>query len=396
MDDLLEDLRATVETLAAIDRPPCSEGEREAAEWIAARLDREGCDARVERTPAFPSYAPTHAGLSALAALGGLLARSRRPATRLAGGALAAAAGAGIVADCTNGPRVVRPLWQRRGTATSVIAQAGDRGAPRTLVVLAHHDAAPTGAIFDQSAQRWVAARFPQVIEAVDTAPPIWWPVFAGPFLAAAGALTGRRRLASVGAGLATAAAAGFADIARSPHVPGANDNLSGVAVLVGLARVLRERPVEGLRVVLVSAGAEETLQEGIRGLAPMVLDPLPRDRSWVVNVDTVGAPHLAMLEGEGCARMEDYTDPAFRDLVARCAAAAGVPLRRGLRARSSTDSVIASRTPLPTTTLVSLDDAKAQPHYHLMTDVPEHVQFPTVARAVRVVEATARALAAA
>ncbi len=31
-------LREVVETLAAIDRTPCSAGERESAEWLAARL----------------------------------------------------------------------------------------------------------------------------------------------------------------------------------------------------------------------------------------------------------------------------------------------------------------------------------------------------------------------
>ena len=35
-------------------------------------------------------------------------------------------------------------------------------------------------------------------------------------------------------------------DIARSPAVPGANDNLSGVAVLVAIADQLKRRPVEG------------------------------------------------------------------------------------------------------------------------------------------------------
>ncbi|HYF25948.1 MAG TPA: M28 family peptidase, partial [Baekduia sp.] len=195
---------------------------------------------------------------------------------------------------------------------------------------------------------------------------------------------------------LAGLSGAAMADIVRSPHVPGANDNLSACACLVALARAVRERPLRGLRVLLVSAGAEETLQEGIRGLAPRLLAPLPKDRTWVLNLDTVGSPHLVMLEGEGPLWMEDYTDPAFRDLVARCAAAAGVPMRRGMRARSSTDGVIASRIPLPTATLVSLDDAKMLSNYHLMSDVPENVDLGTVAEAATVAEAVARALAAA
>ena len=61
------------------------------------------------------------------------------------------------------------------------MAETGDGAADRTLVVLAHHDAAPTGRIFDQSLQKWLARRFPRVIERADTALPIWWPVFGRP-----------------------------------------------------------------------------------------------------------------------------------------------------------------------------------------------------------------------
>ena len=40
-------LHEVVEKLAAIDRTPCSEGERQAAEWLAARM-REGDGVRQE------------------------------------------------------------------------------------------------------------------------------------------------------------------------------------------------------------------------------------------------------------------------------------------------------------------------------------------------------------
>ena len=66
----------------------------------------------------------------------------------------------------------------------------------------------------------------------------MWWPVIAGPALSALGAATGRRGLARAGLFLSAGSAASFADIARHRIVPGANDNLSGVAVLVARRRV--------------------------------------------------------------------------------------------------------------------------------------------------------------
>ena len=100
------------------------------------------------------------------------------------------------------------------------------------------------------------------------------------------------------------------------------------------------------------------------------------------------------MLEGEGPVVMEDYCEPGFRDLVADVAERAGVPLRRGMRARASTDSVIPSRAGYPTAGLASLDQHKLISNYHQLSDVPENVDYSTVAQAATLTEALARELA--
>ena len=116
-----------------------------------------------------------------------------------------------------------------------------------------------------------------------------------------------------------------------------------------------------------------------------------------MLNLDTVGSPRLVLLEGEGVLGIEDYTDPSFRDLIADTAAEAGVPLTRGQRSRSSTDSVIPSRAGYPTATLTSFEpDTKLLSNYHLPTDTPENLDFGTVAEALDLTEALARRLAAA
>ena len=60
--------------------------------------------------------------------------------------------------------------------------------------------------------------------------------------------------------------------------VPGANDNLSAVGALVGLAAALRDRPVEGARVLLVSTGSEESFSEGMQGFGERHFDDLDPD----------------------------------------------------------------------------------------------------------------------
>jgi Zn-dependent M28 family amino/carboxypeptidase len=164
--------------------------------------------------------------------------------------------------------------------------------------------------------------------------------------------------------------------------------------VLVGLAERLRSEPLTGLRVLLVSCGAEEVIQGGIYGFAKRRFPELSRERTWFVNLDTVGSPRLVMLEGEGPIVMEDYHDRSFRDLVALAAERAGAPVRRGMRARNSTDAVIPSRAGYPTTTLASIDRYKALSNYHQMSDTAANLDFTTVAQALTVVEAVARELA--
>lgn len=175
--------------------------------------------------------------------------------------------------------------------------------------------------------------------------------------------------------------------------MPGANDNLSGVATLVGLAETLRERPIEGIRFVLVSAGAEEALQEGIRGYVERHREELDPGSTWFLNVDTVGSDHLVMVEGEGPVWMEEYTAPAFRDLVAGCASEQGIELVRGIRTRASTDGIIPSRAGYPTASLISLMPWGMPGDYHLMTDVPGNVRYSSVVDAIRLAHAVGRRL---
>jgi peptidase M28-like protein len=387
-------LREVVETLAPIERRAGSDGERQAAEWIAARLNQAGCEAAIEEEQFLDGYARTMSKLTGAGLLAGLTAFAIPPARKVAG---AAAAGAtlAIADDISNGPRLFRRATTKPRMTWNVVGVSGDREASRTLVLLAHHDAATTGKIFDDRLQSWAGERWPGVIERIETSVPLWWAVMSAPALAALGAATGRRGLLTAGIGASALATAVFDDIARSPIVPGANDNLTAVAALVAIAERLRARPPAGLRVLLVSCGAEEVLQGGIHAFGRRHFPALDRDRTWFLNLDTIGSPKLIMLEGEGPVVMEDYHDRSFRDLVCRAAELAGAPVRRGLRSRTSTDSVIPSRAGYPIATLVSMNRYKALSNYHQMTDTPDNVDYRTVLHAVTVTEAVARELAA-
>jgi hypothetical protein len=386
--------REVVETLAPLDRTPCSAGERQAAEWLAARFAAiEGVEVQLEDEPSWGTFPPTSAGLGVLGVLGALHVLCRR---RARGALLALAAFAGIVDEAHNGPRIVRRLVRRRKRTVNVVARAGDADGEHTLVVLAHHDAPQAGAVFDQTLQRRVHERAPELLARFKTPLPQWWFGLAGPLSTVLAALSGRRRLARAGLGLGLFGTLVVADIWRGETVQGANDNLSGVAGLLGLAELLRERPVPGLRVLLVSCGAEETLQDGIRAFMARHRHELDPARTAFVNLDTVGSPHLLMLEAEGPVRMESYAGPWIRELFSLHAERLGTPLLRGFRARASTDSVIPSRAGFPIATMVSVTDWLMPANYHLPSDVPGNLDYDSVLAATLLVHEVAGALPAA
>ncbi len=388
-----ETLRTVIEALAPLERAAGSEDERLAAEWIAGRLRTAGCETAVDEAEYRGGYAHHMRGLSLASAAAGvtaLISRRLRPVCV----AVAAAAAGAIADDVSNGPRLFRRAAARPRTTWNVVGRAGAEAAPRTLVVLAHHDAAPTGKIFDPGFQTWLGETFPGLVERIDVSLPLWWTLLAAPALVVAGTVQRRRGMVATGVAGSALAAAVFHDVATSPIVPGANDNLTGVAALVALAERLQARPVDGVQVVLASCGAEEVIQGGIYGFARRHFPALDRERTWFLNLETVGSPRLIMLEGEGPIVMEDYHDRRFRDLIARTAHALGVPLRRGMRARTSTDSVVPSRAGYPTATLASMDRHKLLSNYHLMSDTPENVDYGTVLQAVHLTEAVARELA--
>jgi len=373
-------LRATVEHLASFDRRSASEGERRAAEWIRGELASFGVAARVEEERAVGSMAIPLGLLSAAGVLAALAGRRAAPL-----GLLAAAA---IVDDVSGGPHLFRRLLPHR-TTWNVVGEAGDPEAEETLVFVAHHDAANGGLIFWPALTKLVADAFPAWYERQHTSPQMMRLVAAGPALAAV------PRLRKLGLALSAGSALAFLDIATRNVVPGANDNLTAVAALLELARLLQEQPVRGVRVLLVSTGSEESFMEGMRGWVRRHAPRLDPARTRVIVLETLGSPELLLLEGEGMIWMTDY-DRELRDFLAASADDAGLSLRRGLRLGFATDALSALRGGLKTATVASCDEYKMPSNYHSQRDIPRNVNFRTVADATRLAEAAIRRAASA
>jgi Peptidase family M28 len=377
-------IERVVRETASYSRPSASEGERRAAEWLAGELREAGCRAvRVEEERAHGGYWWPLGILNALA----LLASRRGRLAAALGGAFAAAA----VYDDVGGGR----LWFRRRALPhrptwNVVAEAGDPDAGRTVVFVSHHDAAHSGLVFHPALPRLAMERAPRLHAMTDQSPQIVYGLFLGPLLLALWGLTGLPRLRGVGTFFAAGSMAAMADIGARSVVPGANDNLSSVAALVALAHALRERPLEGVRVILLSTGAEEGFMEGMQAFGRRHFGELPRETTEFVCLECVGSPQLCVVEGEGMLVMRYYHERS-REALAASGRAAGIELRRGLRTGAATDGLISMRAGYPTCTLGGVDETKFPSNYHWPTDTPDNLSWESIEGAVAVCEAYLR-----
>ena len=364
-----EELRDSIEALSAIERPSASDGERQAAEWIADRFRAAGLEARVEAERAHGGFWWPIALLNAIALV----------AVRLRSRLLALLALGLLADDIDHRTRAFRRILPKRAT-WNVTAEAGDPRASRTVVVVAHHDAAHGGRIYDTTAVYALLERFPQLVPRAKRWPPVMWGVVLGPLFA----VLGRRRLASVFS-LGTIAA--MADIGRAPVSPGANDNIAAVATLVALAR----RRYDGVRVLLVSTGSEESMSEGMQAWGRRHFPSLSPETTTFVALETLGSGNLTIAEAEGFLIPHAYSREV-KDELERCARELQVPVWRGLSNSFASDGQIPLHAGYPSALLGALDDFRLPANYHKPWDLPDKVDYACVADAVRLLDAFIRA----
>lgn len=370
-------LRERLEELERIERPSASEGERRAAEWLVGRFAELGAEARIEAERAHGTYWwPLGLG-AALGTVGAALALRGR---RFLGALFGIAGAAGIADDFPPNQRRLRRLLPRR-TTYNVACELGDPAAEQTIVFIAHHDAPHSGIVFHPGPAK-VADKL-GLIEKSDTSPPLMWLVLGGPLLAALGAITGRRRLARLGGLVGLGTMAAMTDIGLREVVPGANDNGAACVVLLGLARRFQEEPPpQGVRVILLSTGSEESFSEGMKAWGERHFHELPKESTLFVCLEAPGSDHLLVLRGEGFLKMNEYSPRAlaFMDGLAE---EMGIWLFPNLRLRNGTDGLEPLAAGYESVVLASCNDLKQASNYHWPTDIAANINFATVERAI-------------
>jgi hypothetical protein len=359
-------VRSDVEALAAMERGSAAEDKPQIA-WLEGRLRDGGAHEvhtetfRFQRRP-WRHIAHSVAGVGA----------------SLAGGVVGAGLAVGTLASLeleVSG----RSRWSGKflpaGEGVNVVARIPAAGEPeRTLVFIAHHDAARTGLLW----------RLPRGKE------PFMLPAQLALAVVALGCLIGSRALRAVGGVVLGAAALLGIDIARSRVVPGANDNATGVASLIALAAAFARDPLERTDVVAVFSDGEEM---GLGGSAAWVdahRDELQPASTLVVSLDTLGSGEPAVVKRDGAVTASYSRDT--HDWADRGALRAAVSPPRRVDLIASTDAIVAQHAGLRALSVVSAaDDGTLGPHYHQPTDTAANVDYDSLEQCTRLAAGVAR-----
>jgi len=386
MREVLPDrLAADVEALAGMPRGSASRDEQDAARWAAARLEECGAaGVGVERYTGRTTNSWSFATHSAVALAGQLLGG--------VGGALVALASLVSLERDASG----RSPWRRRlaggaegASAFGRVPAAGERRG--AVVIVAHIDTAKTGLawhprVTQLGAQRNLARRAMDPVMGLQAA------AIAGSALAALLPRRSvvRRLVAIPAAALNLLAIFLNLDIARSPAVPGANDNASGVAAALAVARAFVARPPENVDLEIALVGSEEVGMAGFHAWIERRQAALDPSRTLVLGLDTVGSGTPIVAAAEGAVATHRYPEDAL-ELVDEGALLAGEPEPQRWRIGGWTDPLLALLRGYPAASILSVGPGY-YPHYHHPSDLPEFVDYESVAACARIAAGTVEA----
>lgn len=387
----LSTTRRQVAAFTDIHRPSASPGERQAAELLVTYFEGLGLDARIETEQVHGHYWLPLALLNAVSFATSLGTKSSGILRRLFASLSSAFSIAGLWDDITGGEHHVRKLLPKKDTS-NVIASLGPDDTERTIVFIAHHDAARSGAIFNPAIPEWVARQFLNFTANNTESPPVMFPVITGPILTALGAITNRNWIRRLGQIFSLGTIGVLSEIGSREVVPGANDNITGVVTLMQVADRLAAEPLDNARVIFLSTGSEESLMEGMHRYAQRHFDELDTENTFMCCVDTVGSGKLALLDGEGMLKKYYYPERAV-SLVKELAAEADIPLRSDLFLRNATDGLYALKGGYPSAMIGSLNEYNAPANYHWPSDTAENVDYHCLDQAIDLCEQLARRL---
>jgi hypothetical protein len=162
--------------------------------------------------------------------------------------------------------------------------------------------------------------------------------------------------------------------------VPGAMDDMTGIAILAGTGRCLHESRISGgfypenTEVVLLATSSEEAGLRGAKRYVKKHLAELKKTPTYAIFVEsTADERHLTVATGEVSTGAKH--DPGLVEMAQRVAASHGWPIKSKPIPLGASDASAFSKKGVKSICLFSQDSTRLVPNYHTREDTPEHVR---------------------
>lgn len=183
--------------------------------------------------------------------------------------------------------------------------------------------------------------------------------------------------------------------LVRNEVVPGANDDLSGVASLVVLAHRLAKDKPEDVELVFVASGAEEASLGGADALAKDMCGVWKKEETVIVVLDTLCSGELRFIETEG--EVSALPVPPWLCRLVESVAASDerfASVRGFVPPLGGTDAAAFLAHGWDAVGLTCIDPALGSAgNYHQPSDTPDHLDLDEVLCATDFAEILARRL---
>jgi len=167
--------------------------------------------------------------------------------------------------------------------------------------------------------------------------------------------------------------------------VMGANDNLSAVAVVLGLAEVVSRNRPRNVEVLFVSFGSEEPGLKGSRRFVEMHSDIAKN--AYLVNLEMLGCGELFIDVEEKSIGAKHSKELA--DIVKLAGKEIGLQVNVVALPYGDTDAASFSRKGLPAVTIIALNSKLELMRWHLPDDIPENISEENLQKALKLCRAT-------
>jgi hypothetical protein len=262
----------------------------------------------------------------------------------------------------------------------------------KQIIVVAHHDSPKTGLIYHMA--DWLAPRQAKLPEPFNrmfflpylSAVLLWFIILLRPISISNWIII---PVSVISIFILSVILLTMVDMIFSKKSQGANDNGSGVLVLMELARRFSDIKLNDISVTLLSTGAEEVGLSGIRRYIKQNQE-IDKENTLFINLECLGGGVLHWAIGEHYFRNVEYPSKGI-DIIKKMEQDNIIPMLPKLPLISPTDASPLANKRFNVITLIGLNQGVVPSNYHRIDDTFDRLDQASLFKATDLIETVIR-----